>query len=195
MSTGMCGQDIIKQLADEIVAEGASRARILTSSQVVIDPRVRLKCQVPSCDSYNFNLQCPPNCLSVNDFANYLACYQQVILVQLEAELTNADTVEAHYDPTEVYKPANQLHQLINWAESRAFALGFRFACGFIGGCCRLCPVCVGPKGEKCRHPFKARPSMEAVGIDVFATSQAAGIPIEFPVRDKVVWCGMLLVE
>jgi predicted metal-binding protein len=30
-----------------------------------------------------------------------------------------------------------------------------------------------------CRHPDLARPSMEAAGIDVFATVRAAGLPIE----------------
>ena len=34
-----------------------------------------------------------------------------------------------------------------------------------------------------CMHPDKARPAMEAAGIDVFATARAAGLPIEV-VRD-----------
>ncbi len=34
------------------------------------------------------------------------------------------------------------------------------------------------------KHPDLARPAMEAVGIDVFATARAAGLPIEV-VRSK----------
>ena len=30
-----------------------------------------------------------------------------------------------------------------------------------------------------CKHPDLARPSMEAAGIDVYATARAAGLPIE----------------
>jgi len=30
-----------------------------------------------------------------------------------------------------------------------------------------------------CKHADKARPAMEAAGIDVFATARAAGLPIE----------------
>ncbi|HEX3030616.1 MAG TPA: DUF2284 domain-containing protein, partial [Bacillota bacterium] len=183
----MSGQTKMEQLVQEIVDYGATRARLMDANQVVIDPRVRLKCQVPVCDSYSFNLQCPPNCLTVAEFTTYLARFSRVILVQLEGELLPPDQPEGRpLELERVYKPANDLHQLINRAESRAFTLGFRFAAGFIGGCCKLCPECVGP-GGKCRHPFRARPSMEAVGVDVYATSAQAGIPIRFPVKDKVV--------
>jgi len=37
---------------------------------------------------------------------------------------------------------------------------------------------------EGCRRPDQARPSMEACGIDVFATVRANGFPIEV-VRDE----------
>lgn len=192
----------VEALVEEIIAGGATRARVIGTGEIVIDPRVRLKCQVPRCGSYGHNLQCPPHCLTVKEFRDYLACYRRAILLQLEGELP-AENVQGQeaaggpgivQDREAVYRPANELHRLVNWAESRAFALGFRFAAGFIGGCCKLCPECVGP-GQKCCHPFLARPSMEAVGVDVVATSRKAGMPIAFPVKDKVVWCGLLLLD
>lgn len=180
----------VAALVEEIIARGATRARVIGTGQVVVDPRVRLKCQVPRCASFGHNLQCPPHCPTMEEFRDYLACYHRAILLQLEGVLP-ADNAQ---DPEAVYGPANELHRLVNWAESRAFALGFRFATGFIGGCCKLCPECGGP-AQKCCHPFLARPSMEAVGVDVVATSRKAGMPIAFPVQDKVVWCGLLLLD
>jgi predicted metal-binding protein len=57
-----------------------------------------------------------------------------------------------------------------------------------------FCGKCVGT-GGKCIHPFSARPSMEAMGIDVVATLENAGKNLEFPVKDKVQWWGLLLVD
>ncbi len=79
--------------------------------------------------------------------------------------------------------------------ESAAFKMGYRFATAFAGGDCVLCDVCVGKDGEACRHPFEARPSMEAVGIDVVATAEAAGLAIEMPAADKPCWTGLLLID
>ena len=72
----------------------------------------------------------------------------------------------------------------------------FVCAAALSAGCCPLCDECVGPDPkERCRHPFVARPSMEAVGIDVVATAANAGMDIEFPPRGKAVWTGLLLIE
>lgn len=187
----------VTALNEEILNQGATRAKVIGTSEVMLDPRVRLKCQVPRCNSYGHNLQCPPHCLTVGEFREYLSCYHRAILIQQEGILPvdkQPDQKDKHPEPEAVFEPANKLHSLVNWAESRAFALGYRFATGFIGGCCKLCPECVGP-GQKCCHPFQARPSMEAVGVDVVATSRKVGMPIVFPATEKVVWCGLLLLD
>jgi predicted metal-binding protein len=80
--------------------------------------------------------------------------------------------------------------------ERAAFKLGYRYAAAFSGGECVLCDECVGQgSGEACRHPFKARPSMEAVGIDVVATAEAAGLTVELPAEDHPAWTGLLLID
>jgi predicted metal-binding protein len=89
----------------------------------------------------------------------------------------------------------NEFARLMTALESQAFKMGYRFATAFAGGDCVLCDVCVGNDGEACRHPFEARPSMEAVGIDVVATAEAAGLAIEMPAADKPCWTGLLLID
>jgi predicted metal-binding protein len=89
----------------------------------------------------------------------------------------------------------NEFARLMTALESAAFKMGYRFATAFAGGDCVLCDVCVGKDGEACRHPFEARPSMEAVGIDVVATAEAAGLTIEMPAADKPCWTGLLLID
>ena len=89
----------------------------------------------------------------------------------------------------------NEFAGLMSALEAEAFKMGYRFATAFAGGDCVLCDVCAGVAGEPCRHPFEARPSMEAVGIDVVATAEAAGLSIELPADEHPRWTGLLLID
>jgi len=182
----------LRKVIDTLKKKGASEVKIIKASDVIVDERVRLKCQVPICDSYGKNLMCPPYLPSVMDFRDALARYDRALLVQLSVPLHKKTKGKAK----EVFDPARVLHELINLGERLCFEAGFRFATGLIGGCCRLCEVCIvmEPEGH-CRHPFRARPSMEAMGIDVIGTLEKAGLPLlRFPVQEKVVWTGLILL-
>ncbi len=180
--------DIISRLHEQ----GASAVVLANIADIVVDERVRLKCWVPVCDSYNKNLMCPPYVPSVAEFREALRNYKQAILLQVSAELQEACT---NAPAEEAFLPARKLHELVNLGEREAFAAGFRVAAGFIGGCCRLCDECVAAQGgTSCRFPFKARPSMEAMGIDVIATAEKAGLPLTFPIENKVTWTGLILL-
>jgi predicted metal-binding protein len=65
--------------------------------------------------------------------------------------------------------------------EQQLFFSGFYKAFGLGAGPCRLCNTC---NLEQCVHPLRARPAMEACGIDVYATARANGYGIEV-VRDR----------
>jgi len=167
---------------------GATEVKIINAADVCIDERVRLKCQIPRCDSYGQNLMCPPYVPSVAEFRTQLSLFSTALLLQISASIKQVSS--------DVYAPANKLHDLVNRGEKAAFEAGFRFATGLIGGCCRLCEECVIVAGStKCRFPFKARPSMEAIGIDVFATTEKAGCAVTFPINDEVTWTGLILIE
>ena len=185
-----------KKILDNIMSmlkeRGASAAVLANIADIVVDERVRLKCRVPVCDSYNKNLMCPPYVPSVAEFREALKNYRQAILLQVSALLQETYT---NAPREEVFIPAGKLHELVNLGEREAFAAGFRFAAGFIGGCCSLCDECIAAQGgTSCRVPFKARPSMEAMGIDVIATAEKAGLSVAFPIEDKVTWTGLILL-
>ena len=182
----------IKKVIDTLKKKGASGVQIIRAADVIVDERVRLKCQVPICDSYGKNLMCPPYLPSVADFREALERYDRALLVQLSVALHRKGKGRTKA----VFDPARVLHELINLGERLCFEAGYRFATGLIGGCCRLCEVCIvmEPEGH-CRHPFRARPSMEAMGIDVIGTLENVGLPLlRFPVQDKVVWTGLILL-
>ena len=88
-----------------------------------------------------------------------------------------------------------EMSDVLTKLERDALHLGYRYTTALSAGSCRLCDECVGPgKGEPCRHPFEARPSAEALGVDVFATAAFAGMPIKFP-AERPVWTCILLVD
>jgi len=182
----------LSRVIDTLKKKGASEVRVIKAAHVIVDERVRLKCQVPICDSYGKNLMCPPYLPSVADFRDALARYDRALIVQLSVPLHR----KAKGRTRAVFDPARVLHELINLGERLCFEAGYRFATGLIGGCCRLCETCIAlePEGH-CRHPFRARPSMEAMGIDVIGTLEKAKLPLlRFPVQDKVTWTGLILL-
>lgn len=182
----------LKDIMARLRQQGASAVKRIDIAAIVVDERVRLKCSIPICDSYGKNLMCPPFVPSVAFFREALARYAGAVLIQVTSPLP--DMVGGR-PSAEVYVPAKKLHELVNLAEKWAFAYQFRFATGLIGGCCRLCEECAAvTNNASCRHPFKARPSMEAMGIDVTATAVNARLATRFPVTDEVTWTGILLV-
>ncbi|TWI71122.1 putative metal-binding protein [Desulfobotulus alkaliphilus] len=196
--------EFLSDISSRLMQEGAFATKIVKSSAILVDERVRMKCLIPLCDSYGKNLMCPPLVVpSFGFFRKALARYNAAILIQVKADLLKTDHFKKDLpdkpDETrkaDIYAPAGKLHHLVNQAEKWAFEYRYRFALGLIGGCCRLCDECVAlTGGTACRHPFKARPSMEAMGIDVLASLERAGLDTAaFPVADSVTWTGVLLV-
>lgn len=180
-------------LVEFLEKQGATAVRPLPADRIVVDERVRLKCRIPICDSYHQNLMCPPFVMSVREFRRCLSRYEEAIILQVGEDIAGLD---GRHPCRDVFAPAGRLHELVNLGEREAFMAGFRFAAGLIGGCCRLCEVCVAAAGgTNCRFPFRARPSLEAMGIDVVATVAAAGLSLAFPVRERVVWTGLILLR
>ncbi|MHB1418766.1 MAG: DUF2284 domain-containing protein [Bacillota bacterium] len=184
----------LEQVENLARAEGASEAKLIAAREIIVDERVRLKCMVPRCPDYGRNLMCPPALPLVEDFRRILLLYQWALMIQIKGS-TSAEGAAPSKEIA--YSYAGQLHRLVNSLERKLMGMGFPMAAGLIGGTCRLCEECVGQgSGVQCRHPLQARPSIEAMGINVVATVEAAGLKIAaFPITDEVVWTGLLLLE
>ena len=183
---------------------GATAARIIPAKMVVIDERVRLKCEVPKCPGYGRYLTCPPYVMPVEKFKGALSRYKWCLLVQVEAkDIHSMDKSKGRINQA-VLKKNRGLHrpfrlkllQVVEAVEAAAFKKGLYLAAGFTGGSCVLCDRCVDNKfSEVCRHPFRARPPMEAVGINVIKTVKNAGLSIQLSSSQNVLWTGMILLN
>jgi predicted metal-binding protein len=194
-----------RELPSEAKRRGASRAKVVPTSVIVVDPRVRLKCSIPLCDNFGRHLLCPPNVMPIDQFREALKAFKNALLLQIESDYDSSDKSNLHLDAemcadlhevTEARRFEKKLTQLVEEMEALAFKKGFYFATG-LGGCeCVLCDTCVG-QGSKnpCRHPFRARPSMQALGIDVIKTCKRAGMPVKLSSSQKVRWTGLVLLD
>lgn len=157
---------------------GATRAKIMRAEEIPMDERVTLKCQIPRCFGYGAGANCPPNTLKPAELREILKKYSSAVFfvkdVPPEVIVRNKETIK---ERIEVYQ---QAFKIVTEVESMAFYDGHYLAFGFAAGSCKhtFCGQqkdCQAMKGDKCRMSLISRPSMEAVGIDVYRMVALAG--------------------
>lgn len=95
-------------------------------------------------------------------------------------------------------KAYRKVYEIVSRVESAAFYLGYHLALGLARGNCRtiFCPgqrECVASKkGERCLHPLRSRPSLEAVGID--AREMARKMGTDLPSGGTAFLTGLVMV-
>jgi len=197
-------EEEFEALIEIAIRAGATAAKIIPTKMVVVDERVRLKCEVPRCSGYGQYLTCPPHVMSVDQFSTILSKYEHCLLIQVEAkDIDSTDKGDGRIDNNviseikDLHRPYKlKLLEIIETVEASAFKKEMRFATGFVGGNCILCDSCIEDKSsDACRNPFRARPAMEAVGIDVFLTARNAGLPIHLSSSNNVLWTGLVLLN
>lgn len=157
---------------------GASRAKIVKVQDIPVDDRVVLKCRVPVCFGYGTSVNCPPHTLKPAELSKLLSTYKWAIFfakdVPPEVIVRDKATIK------ERVAAYQAMFAIVSAVESMAFYDGHYLAFGFASGSCRhtFCwqeEKCQVMEGGKCRFSLRARPSMEAVGIDVYKMVCSAG--------------------
>nr|HID59002.1 DUF2284 domain-containing protein [Desulfobacterales bacterium] len=171
-------QKDLERYVEKILELGATKAKIVKAGEIPVDERVVLKCQIPRCFGYGVGANCPPNTLKPEELRSVLKKYKWAVFfikdipprVIVRDKATIKERVAAYQN---VFK-------IINEVESMAFYDGYYLAFGLAAGSCRhtFCGLeksCPAMEGERCRFSLRSRPSMEAVGIDVYRMTASAG--------------------
>jgi predicted metal-binding protein len=152
---------------------GVSDAGGVDRNSWFIDPRVTLKCTVPRCRNYGTCGNCPPHTTAAAATAEIINKYKKGVLLRWEYPPETSREARTEY--------RGAMYQTLAAIEAAAFYDGHYLACGFGSGSCRralcsdgICQELTEPH-KGCRYPLLARPSMEAVGFDVYKTAAAAG--------------------
>ena len=156
---------------EKTIELGASHACVFNVSDIPVDDRVPLKCQVPRCFGYGTSANCPPNTLKPDELRLYLKSYNYSIF--FIKDIPSAVIVRDRATIKERVAVYQDVYKIVTEIESMAFYDGHYLAFGFGAGSCRhtFCGLeksCRALEGDRCRFSLRARPSMEAVGIDVY---------------------------
>ncbi len=161
---------------------GASGVAIIPADEVVIDERVRLKCVVPRCLRAGETPNCPPHAPDLELVRRALNRFSWAVLFKCDVAPI-ADLAPGSGKSQEDKRRALSFHRqssdLVYELERQAYHDGYHLSMGFGGGSCKdyLCQgvICQFLDSGRCRFPHRARPAMEAMGIDVVALINKAG--------------------
>ncbi len=163
-------------LKNEALRLGASDAVFIKTSSISVEEALVEMCRTPGCTGYGKSANCPPHVMGPQDARVFVAGFKEALLFKLAVEpslLLSDDR----------FKIFELVFRIAAGLELKARSLGFRKVKALAAGSCKPvfcneepCAALVG-KGE-CRHPSLARPSMEALGINVFKLAEEVGWPI-----------------
>jgi len=158
--------------------------------EIVVSEWVRWRCKF-GCKGFAKHLGCPPYVPGPSETRDLLKEYSKAYIVHFKG-IPGMEDIDPKNIPEDWHL---FLKGLIRWIgdtvyelEQHAFYQGYYKSLAFAAYPCIYCDECVAEQSEgvvdlslkrACRHAERVRTSMEAVGVDVFATVRKLGLPIE----------------
>jgi predicted metal-binding protein len=177
--------------------------KLIHAREIEVAEWVRWKCRY-GCKAYGKHLGCPPYTPAVEETRKLVQCYERAIVVRVEAcpdPSVPPSSIHHH-----LWNSIKQLHDTIFALERQAFLAGYYKAIALGGLPCSYCDDCLPERPDVrldhaakrfCLHQDRMRPSMEACGIDAFATVRRAGYEVEVLTSPEqpITLFGLILLE
>lgn len=163
MSKPSTDKEILARCITWALTQDIDDAKKIDPSSVITAPWVRMKCQY-GCTGFAQRLCCPPFSPTFEETRKILDSYSIMLLLH------------SHRIPGDK-KGMKKFNETIVNLEFQGFLDGYYKAWSMGCGPCQLCETC-DPKGA-CVNGKRARPSMEACGIDVYQTARNNGMAIQ----------------
>ena len=136
--------------------------------KIVVSQWVRMKCTF-GCGEYGRNACCPPNVPSVPECEKFFHEYKMAVIFRFGKKVDQ---------PEDRHKWSKKVNAKLLKLERAAFISGYERAFLLFMDSCGICTDCTGDRAL-CKVPRSARPSPEAMAMDVFSTVRQFGFPIE----------------
>ncbi len=136
--------------------------------EIIVAQWVRMKCFF-GCDEYNRTATCPPNVPSVSECQQFFHEYSTGVIFHFQKTVAK---------PEDRHSWSRQVDQNLLKLEREVFIAGYQKVFLLFMDSCTLCAECSGKRTD-CKNPEMARPSPEAMAVDVFSTVRKYGYPIE----------------
>jgi predicted metal-binding protein len=176
----------LERYRQKAIELGASKAKIVRVTEIPVEDAVVVKCRIPRCAGFGMCAHCPPHAPKPAEFRDYLQGYDSAVFFvrDLATELLLRDRGDK--ERRSAYR---SIYDIVSRLESTAFYDGHYLAFGLGAGSCRtiFCgpdKACQALDGEACKFALMARPSMEAVGINVYKMTATAGWDV-YPIGTK----------
>lgn len=156
------------ELETLIRSKGYDDFRWMDPAEIVVSQWVRMKCMF-GCGDYGRNATCPPNTPSVDECRDFFRGYSECVVFRFAKQFD---------DPAKRHAWSAGVNLQFQELEREAFLAGYHKAFALWMDNCHLCAECVDSRAA-CRRKDLARPTPEAMGVDVFATIRKLGYPIE----------------
>ena len=147
---------------------GFSDFRWIDPRSIVIAQWVRMKCRF-GCGEYGKTACCPPNTPTVGECERFVREYKRAAVFHFEKSVAR---------PEDRHAWSRGVNLKLVKLEREVFLSGHVKAFLLAMDSCNICSMCVGDPAL-CKEPRKARPSAEAMAVDVYSTVLRAGYPIE----------------
>ena len=129
---------------------------------------------------------CPPLIGTLSETKDQLHAYKHGLLFQ---QIIHMDVKE---NDEGIEETKGIFHEHVMQIETRMNELGWSDVLGLIGGNCILCQPCKAVEEKPCPFPERARPSLEAMGVDVVALLGHFNLETAF-YPDRITWTGTVL--
>lgn len=172
------------------IGAGAIDVVAISTSDISVEDDLANMCREPRCGYYGLSANCPPYVSGPSGFRNLLKICAHALVIKIEIPMGSL----VNYECLDIMK---LLHEIVADIEKSAVELGYSNSKAFAIGSCKVifCPEHVGCRvlidGGECRNYQYARPSIEAVGINVYELNKTAGWPIN---RDMEAINGLVLI-
>ncbi len=175
-----------KKVGSLLTAHGVDDFTWIDPRRIITAQWVRMKCMY-GCSSYGRKACCPPNTPTVAECERFLKEYRDAVLFRIVVQFKKAEDRVAWNRRTNA-----RLSQL----EREVFVSGYERVFLLSPAGCVLCAKCSGQR-ETCVLPASARPTPEAMAIDVYSTVRRFGYPIEVrrQVTDEQNRYGFLMIQ
>jgi len=147
---------------------GYSDFKWISPQKIIVSQWVRMKC-IYGCGEYGKNACCPPNTPPVAECERFFKEYKDAVIFRFATKVAK---------PEDRHKWSRAINMKLAKLERDVFLSGHERAFLLFMDSCSLCQDCCGAKAA-CKQPRSARPSPEAMAVDVYSTVKQIGFPIQ----------------
>ncbi len=140
----------------------------LDTRWIIVSQWVRLKCMF-GCPEYGKRASCPPNVPTVTECERFFREYKEAVIFHFEKAVAK---------PEERYAWTKEVNARLWKLERDVFLAGYPKAFLLYIDTCYACKDCSGTRTE-CFNKKLARPTPEALSVDVYSTVKKVGYPIQ----------------